>query len=178
MGLNKAVAVGAELNRINPHAEVIVYEQGITSANISEFVSRADVIIDEIEFTIPELSIMLAREARRQGKYVFTGANIGWGASVICFAPNGMTFEEFFSYDEDSKTIDATRYAKDFPEYLDRKMLTDVLEGKMSIPSISSAVGLVASLLSSALILHCVDRKKPLIAPEFTHFDMHELGFL
>lgn len=178
IGVNKAVAVGKELCSINPYLEVRVYKEGVTVDNVSEFVSNADVIIDEIEFTYPEISVMLAREARRQNKYVFTGANIGWGASVICFAPDGMTFEEFFDYDEVTHSIDATRYAKQVPGYIDRKMLADVLEGKISIPSISSSVGLVAALLSSALILSCVGRKKPLVAPEFLHFDMQELCML
>lgn len=178
IGINKAVAVGSELQLINPQAKVVVFSDGITEDNVCEFISNADVIVDEIEFTIPRLSVMLAREARRQNKYLFTGANIGWGASIICFAPDGMTFEEFFMYDEKEETIDAKRYAKEIPPYFDATMLEDVLAGKISIPTISSAVGLVASMLSTSLILFIAGKKDPIIAPEFIHFDMLEMRFL
>ncbi|HPX94506.1 MAG TPA: ThiF family adenylyltransferase [Candidatus Moranbacteria bacterium] len=175
IGSNKAAAVANELRRINPKAEIVTFE-GVSRENVREFVSMADLIIDEIEFSIPSLSVMLAREARKQRKYVFMGANIGWGASSLCFAPDGMKFEEFFAYNEETKEIDATRYAKQVPSYFDRGMLMDVLEGKISIPSISSAVGLVASLLSSSIILFWTGKKNPRIVPEFLHYDMFELA--
>ena len=77
----------------------------INEDNVEEFVTKADIIIDEIEFTLPKVSVLLHKEARKQGKHIFMGVNIGWGASIFCFAPNGNTFEDFFEYDEISCEI-------------------------------------------------------------------------
>lgn len=171
MGMNKAAAVGAELALINPSVGIRIFSEGINEVNIVEFVSSADVIIDEIEFTIPELSVMLAREARKQKKFLFTGANVGWGASVFCFAPDGMTFEEHFCYDEASKTIDPLKYVKKVPCYFETEMLQRVLSNEISIPTVSSSVGLVASFVSMMIILMLTKKKMPPISPNFFHYD-------
>ncbi len=168
---NKAKVVAKELKLINPDLEVIVYDKGINENNIEEFVAQSDIIIDEIEYSLPKFSVMLAKEARKNNKYVFMGANIGWGASFFCFSPKGTTFEKYFSYNEEAQTIDPLRYIKDVPKYFDKKMLEKVLKGKISMPSLSSSVGLVASILSSQVVLFAIGKIKPVLAPNFLFVD-------
>ena len=74
---NKAEAVAEELLKINPAISVTVYSNGITQENVNEIVSAADVVVDEIEYSLPYLSVMLHKEARAQHKHVFMGANMG-----------------------------------------------------------------------------------------------------
>jgi len=66
IGVNKAVAVGDYIRSINPNAEISLYEDGITKRNVSEFVKGSDLLIDETEFTLHALAVMLAREAREE----------------------------------------------------------------------------------------------------------------
>src|SRR5260221_8546726 len=82
IGKNKAEMVAEELQLINPDLDIRFYKEGITKENVSEIVSHAHIVIDEIEYSLPALSVMLHRETRRQNKYVFMGANVGWGASI------------------------------------------------------------------------------------------------
>lgn len=174
-GKNKACAVADELRLINPGLTAVVLEEGINEKNVEEFVRNSDIIIDEIEYSTPEISILLCREAKRQGKYVFMGANIGWGASVFCFSPEGISFEEYFEYDPDKKKINPYRYIGKIPEYFGDDLLPNVLDGKMAMPSLSSAVALVASFVSSEVILFFLDKKKPTVAPNFLFIDLFDL---
>lgn len=175
LGKNKAVVIGKEIKFINPDIELKIFKKGINRSNVKTFVKESDVIIDEVEYTNPEVSVLLAQEARKQNKYIFMGANIGWGASIFCFSPKGMTFEKYFQYDSDKNTINPLKYAHKIPSYFDKKMLQEVLNGEKSMPSISSSVALVAALISSQIILFVIGKRKPVMVPKFKYFDTYNL---
>ena len=82
VGINKAVAVGDYLTSINPNISIELYKEGINSDNSREFVSGSSLVIDETEFTLHVLGIMLARQAREHKIPVLTALNIGFGAIV------------------------------------------------------------------------------------------------
>lgn len=172
---NKAEVIAKELQLINPNLKVVIFNEGINGKNVKEFVSQSDVIIDEIEYSIPSISVGLAQEARRQNKYVFMGANIGWGASIFCFSPKGMTFEKYFRYDPKTDTIDPIRYVNKIPRYFDKKLLAKVLGGKIPMPGLSSSVGLVASFVSSQVINFAITGKPKAVAPRFWFVDSWEM---
>jgi tRNA threonylcarbamoyladenosine dehydratase len=176
LGKNKAEVVAYELLQINPNLKVSIYNEGITRENVVEIVSAADIIVDEIEYSLPALSVMLHREARRQNKYVFMGANIGWGASIFCFSPKGKTFEEHFEYREEDETINSLRYLKKWPECIDNATLKAVLSGTVPMPSLSSSVSLVSSVMANEIILFLTGKRDPLIAPKFLFIDLFDLS--
>ncbi|HUS00170.1 MAG TPA: hypothetical protein VMY77_00500 [Chitinophagaceae bacterium] len=132
-------------------------------------------MIDEIEYSLPAISVMLHREAGKQNKYVFMGANIGWGASIFCFAPGGKKFEEYFEYNEAGKTINPLRYLKSQPKYLDLKIIELVLSGQLPMPALSSSVSLVAAVMSCEIISFITQKRKPLIVPKFIFIDLFDL---
>ncbi len=173
-GKNKAKAVSGELIQINPQLKTVVFNKGINKENLENFVKDADIVVDEIEYTNPVVSVMLSKEARKQNKFLFMGANIGWGASIFCFSPRGMTFEEYFRYNSTTKSIDLLQYIKKIPPYFDKQLLQDVLKGKKPIPSLSSSVGLVASFLSSEIIFFLLKKRKPIVVPRFLFVDTFE----
>jgi molybdopterin/thiamine biosynthesis adenylyltransferase len=175
MSANKARVVSRFLKAINPRLQMQIFDEGVTAENVVEFVSQAEIIVDEIEYTVPELSVMLAREARKQGKLLFMGANVGWGASIFCFHPEGMTFEEYFEYDEQAKSINPKKYVNSIPDYIDQEMLGNVLAGEMPMPSLSSSVALVAALLSSRIILAAAKNIEPQFVPKVFQFDAFDL---
>jgi molybdopterin/thiamine biosynthesis adenylyltransferase len=176
IGKNKAEAVADELLLINPNLEVIFYKEGITKKNVIEIINAADIVIDEIEYSTPALSVMLHRETRKQNKYLFMGANIGWGASIFCFSPDGKTFEQHFEYNEADATINPLCYMKEKPGYIKDELLQSVLSGNISMPSLSSSVGLVASVMANEIILFITGKRKPLIVPRFLFIDLFDLS--
>jgi len=174
-GVNKAKAIARELKLINPQLETVIFKQGITPEDVNDFVRQSDIIIDEIEYSKPSVSAALAQQARQQNKYVFMGANIGWGASIFCFSPRGMTFEKYFRYDRESDTIDPLRYVNKIPRYFDKKLLAKVLGGKIPMPGLSSSVGLVAAFVSSQVINFALTGKAKAVAPRFWFVDSWEM---
>ena len=174
-GINKGEVIAKELILINPDLKIKVYKDGITENNVKEFVRSSDIIIDEIEYSKPSVSVLLAKEARRQHKYIFMGANIGWGASIFCFSPKGITFEKYFKYDQSTNTIDPIRYVKKIPRYFSKNLLAKILRGKIPMPSLSSSVGLVASFISSQVIFFAISKKARIVAPHFWFVDSLEM---
>lgn len=174
-GRNKAEAVADHLRQINPAIDVTVYSQGVTSENVQAIVAAADVVVDEIEYSLPAISVMLHRQCRAQNKYVFMGANIGWGASFFCFEPKGKTFEDHFEYIELDKRINPKKYIGDLPCYINSEIVDAVLAGEMPAPTLSSSVSLVSSVLSSEIILWITGIRKPVVVPEYLTVDLFNL---
>ena len=174
-GRNKAEAVAEELLKINPAISVTVYNNGLTTENVNAFVGAADVVVDEIEYSLPHLSVMLHREARAQRKHVFMGANIGWGASAFCFSPEGQTFESHFEYDEQAQTINPLKYAAGIPGYFESELIDKILSGKQAMPALSSSVSLVASVISNEIVFFQTGKREPVLAPHFIFIDLFDL---
>jgi len=174
-GRNKAECVANELIQINPALKIEVLNDGLHSGNIGKMVYAADVVADEIEYSLPAISVMLHREARTQNKFVFMGANVGWGASIFCFSPSGKTFEEEFEYNEENTSINPLRYLKEAPSYLGEEMLASVVSGSAPVPALSSSVSLVAACMANEIILFILGKRKPLIVPQFLSIDLFDL---
>jgi hypothetical protein len=100
VGRNKAEVVAEDLLRINPELELTVLTGGIDEANIDEFVTGADFVVDEIDFFPLDADALLHRHAVAAGVPVFLGLVAGSVASFMWFDPQGPTFEELFC-DED-----------------------------------------------------------------------------
>lgn len=171
IGKNKARVIAKELSLINPKLKLTVYETGINKYNVKEFVRKSDVIVDEVDYMNPEISILLSQETRRQNKYLFMGANIGWGVSILCFSPYGISFEKYFQFNKKNKKINLINYIKKIPKYFDKNLAKKILNEKVAIPNISSSVGLAAALLSTEIILFLLKKRKPIIVPKILVFD-------
>jgi|GEM_PF-3470876 len=94
MGRNKAEIVAAAMRAINPEIRLRVCPEGVTAANVAEMVGGATIAVDEIEFSLPAVSLMLAAAARNAGIPTIVGANVGFGANVFALGPHGRTLEE------------------------------------------------------------------------------------
>jgi tRNA threonylcarbamoyladenosine dehydratase len=174
-GKNKAEAVAEELLLINPSIDLTVYTEGVTQSNVKSIVSAANIVVDEIEYSLPGLSLLLHAECRQQNKYVFMGANIGWGGCFFCFQPSGKTFEEHFEYDAQKQTINPIRYAGVLPGYINSETIGAILSGELPVPALSSSVGLVASVLANEIILFITGKRLPVVVPEFLSVDLFNL---
>lgn len=178
---NKAETVAAEIRRITGNlCHVKTYSEGITPDNVAEFISGANVVIDEIEYTRFDLSVLLHREARRQNKFVFLAVNAGWGANLFIFSPHGMTIEEYCGLPVDAKeeTLESfvfpiTKFCPILPEYLDQSVIEAVINGA-DIPGVSPACTLVGSMLAAEAALFLTEPARILpVVPEFINIDLY-----
>jgi len=161
IGHNKAEVVANILRSLG--ATVDVYNQGITAENVTEFVSGSDIVIDETEYTLPQLGVMLAREARHQDKPVLMALNVGFGSYTNSFDPKGMTFEKYLGLDEtmsldeiakDNKKVPISKWTTHIPFYANTDVFVEVASGERSAPTVVEGVYLAAADAGTQVIAH------------------------
>jgi len=182
IGENKAVAVGDYLKEINPDINVRIYEDGVTPENVEDFIDGADLVVDETEFTIHSLGVMIARQARKQNVPNLMALNIGFGALVTTYHPQGRTLErnlglsETASLDEIAATeVPVSRWLPYIPKYGDISVLEKVAKGEKSAPSIAPGVAIAAGTGATQAMLNLLhsqnNRPKPVYAPKIMIID-------
>lgn len=183
LGVNKALAVGEGLNSVNPYIKVELFEDGINEQNVREFVRGANLVIDETEFTIHAVGVMLARAARQEEVPSLMAMNIGFGATVTSFHPSKeMTFEKMLglseeaSLDEIAKTQPKiSKWLPYVPPYADIKAFKSVANDEKPAPSIAPGVAMAAGVAATQAVLHLLkdqnNRPSPIYAPKVLVMD-------
>jgi len=178
IGMNKAVAVSECIKSINSNISTVVYDQGINESNVGEFVKGADLVIDETEFTLHALAVMIARAARAESIPNMTAFNIGFGTVSTTYHPKGpklekrLGFSEHQSLDEISRSkVGLDRWLPYLPSYGDIKVLDRVSKGEKSAPSIAPGVSIAAAVGVTQAFLNLIEkldnnRPKPVYAPK------------
>lgn len=172
VGLSKVVALQNYLLSINPDLEIIPYLDGVNEHNAADFVDEADYVIDAIDyFAFPD-AVALHRAARQKGLYIITAAALGFGTTVLTFAPDGMTLEQYAGIPENISvdqlrdiTFPPSGYSSQLPSYVTMEKMHKWISER-TIPTISVGQALGPGVLVSQLILHVLDRKSPLLVPE------------
>jgi tRNA threonylcarbamoyladenosine dehydratase len=179
IGRNKALVLSETVARVNPRARVDTYPEGVTSQNVARFVRSADLVIDETEYTRPEIAVRLARECRRQSVPLLTGLNVGFGCLVTSFLPaGGRTLERHLGLGEDAPleaiaqaTVPLGRWVPRLPDYVHETTLRLVEGGKIPAPSVAPGVAFVAGVVSIEAFNHLVGRRDPVLAPRCIWMD-------
>ena len=177
IGINKAVAVGLEIEGINPDVKLSIYDKGINQENVEEFVRGSDLVIDETEFTKHALAVMLARTARSHNTPNLTTMNIGFGALVTTFHPSGKTVEKILGLNENApldeiaeQEVALSRWAPYLPNYVDLKAFEVVSKGVKPAPSIYPGVSMASAIATTQSFLNIVGesnrRQRPIYAPK------------
>ncbi len=100
MGDEKVTVLERCARAINPQIEVRPFASGIGPANIAEFLDGVDVVIDGLEFFRIDVRRLLFRTCRERGIPVVTAGPIGYGAAVLVFTVDGVSFDEHFRIDD------------------------------------------------------------------------------
>lgn len=185
IGRNKAGALTTLIKGINPTVSIAVWQKFITPENATKFASQADVVIDCIDPTCAGLraSIALAKACQEQGKYYLFPLDVGWGARLYVFPPEGgITLEQFLKVE--AKELERkegfpfeilSRAFAPFPDYA-TKTFQDLTQGNLeAVPQVISATLTAAVLVVTAVVK--IIRQEPLrLAPEFYAFDPQDQG--
>lgn len=172
VGQLKVDALSDHLLAINPDLEITRFRKGVNEENMDEFLEDADYVIDAIDYFCFPDAITLHRAARKKDLYIITAVALGFGASVLTFAPDGMSIEKYIGIQENLSidqlkgiTFPASQYASYLPSYVNEEMIEEFLE-KKTIPTISVGQALGPGALVSQLVLHLLERKQPLLVPD------------
>ncbi|OGM94998.1 hypothetical protein A2524_02815 [Candidatus Wolfebacteria bacterium RIFOXYD12_FULL_48_21] len=77
---NKAHLVASHIVQLNPYGTVHMYDKGVSSENMDEFLDGADVVIEEVDF-LP-MKIMLREAAKKKGLPLIMATDNGDGVIV------------------------------------------------------------------------------------------------
>ena len=106
LGRNKTDVMEELLKDINPFLKIDCFRDGVRQSNMEEFLDGADVVVDSIDYSAPRDKREMYKLAREKNLYVLSGPVAGLGTLAMCFAPDGMTMEEAFSFPENEDKID------------------------------------------------------------------------
>lgn len=180
MGRNKAEVVAEAVRSINPEMRVEVFPEGITAENVTAFTEGAAIAIDEIEYSLPSISLMLARASRRAGIPTLIGANVGYGANVFAFDPAGRSLEDHYMASggalddsEKGRMAQARALCPRVPDYVPWDVLMAVMKGERPVASVSQAVAGVAAVISHEVVAHICGMRDLVYAPRYIELDLY-----
>lgn len=198
IGRNKAEVLAEDIRDINPDANISIYPEGLNQENIDEFLVTADIALNGLELTRPELGTMLARRARNRK----VGVNrrmieeplpvidveyIAHAGQVTVFDPTSKyTFERIMGieggeeapYDEVAEqSIEPSRYLAYLPPYGDLNTLRALKDGaplpSNMIGAAAAADLALAEILKFARLRTGEKTLPPTYAPHFRWFDAY-----
>jgi len=120
IGLSKSEQLGKRLKSIYPEANITIYNEFLNKHNVSEIVSKSDIILDTIDFLDLSAITYLHDEAFFQKKPVITAASAGWGAVAIYFGFENRSNSGFRDMFELPKigSVDHCSYLEHFGNFL------------------------------------------------------------
>ena len=98
LGRPKAEVLHEMCLDIDPEAEVRVFAQGISAANVGEFLAGVDLYVDGLDFFAFDARRQVFAHCHARGIPAVTVAPLGMGAALMVFLPGQMSFEDYFGW--------------------------------------------------------------------------------
>lgn len=176
-GRPKAEAMAEVALDINPQLDLRVMSEPIGPDNLDRFFEGADLYVDGLDFWAFHVRPAVFREARRRGLWAITAAPLGFSAARLIFAPNGMSFDEYFGRLDEMSELDrfcnfllGLAPAGTHFRYLD---LSEVDRDRTRGPSSGAACSLCSAHTAIDAMRIVCDRQKPAAAPSWKQFDAY-----
>lgn len=175
IGRPKTDVMSEVVHSINPQADVRLLPEGIGPDNIARFLDGVDVVVDSLDFYCFKERFLLYRNARERGLWVLTSPPLGFGFTLLTFDPKGMSFEDYFGFDEgmDEFELTVALIAGILPRpWMMSYLSKDGLDTEARrLPSLGAAPFMIAGVVA-AEVTNLIVRKAPVRAvPEVLQFD-------
>ncbi len=179
--LNKTDVSEEFLKKINPEIKCKKFSEGITDANLDEFLNGVDLVVDTIDLYEMDYRIKIFKRARELGIPVITAGPFGMGTSIIAFHPQKMSFNEYFNLNRTDLTVEAKiiRFLAGIaPRIIHQKYLRNrsaVNLFKKKLPSLNIGCTAASSALCSYAVRILLNREDSSIrwAPKGFHVDFY-----
>ena len=162
---------------VNPEMDVRIFPDGINEGNLADYLEGVDLLIDAIDFFANPLRPSLYQAARARGIPVVCSAPLGAGASLICFLPGGMAFEDYFGFAGCDDVTMAVRFLVGMSprlphrHYLAYPEIVDFV--KRRVPSLGMACQFTAGMAVTATMKLLLQRGRVRGAPHSYQFDAY-----
>lgn len=166
---------------INPEIEIELFPAGVQVDNIAAFLDGVDLYVDGLDFFAFSARRLTFSSCEAMEIPVVTAAPLGLGAATLIFAPGGMTFEDYFGFEDCDEMEMAIRFLVGLsPAMLQRGYVADMSrvdlrerKGPSSIASCQLCAG-VAAIESMKILLR---RGGVKLAPWGMQFDAYRMRF-
>ncbi|MEH6648972.1 MAG: ThiF family adenylyltransferase [Motiliproteus sp.] len=162
---------------INPDLDIRTYPEGVSEANVDDFLKDVDIYVDGLDFFAVKARIAVFTSCERLGIPVTTAAPLGMGASVLNFLPGKMSFERYFGLEG---APEEEQYLKFFiglsPARLQQKYLVDPSRVDLANhkgPSTVIGCELCAGTAAGQVLKILLNRGRVLAAPWGMQFDAY-----
>ncbi|MBK8536141.1 MAG: ThiF family adenylyltransferase [Candidatus Competibacteraceae bacterium] len=98
LGQPKVEALARQARDINPELDLQLFPQGVSAANVDEFLNDVDLFVDGLDFFVPEVRSLVFARCYEKGIPAITAGPIGMGAPYLIFLPGRMSFEDYFQF--------------------------------------------------------------------------------
>lgn len=177
LGRHKAEALANMALDINPEADIRVFDQGVTSENLTAFFAGVDLYVDGLDFFAFEAREMVFAHCHTHGIPVITVAPLGMSGALLNFTPDGMRFEDYFQLRGKPELEKAVRFLVGLaPNALHRHYLADrsrVNLAERRGPSTVMACTLCAGMAGAEALKLLLTRGRVLSAPHGIQFDAY-----
>ena len=177
LGRAKADVMEAMVKDINPDAEITLFRDGVTDANLPQFFSGVDLYVDGLDFFAFDARQATFAACAELGIAASTAAPLGMGAALLNFLPRKTTFEQYFLWGQHSEEEKAIRFLLGLaPAGLHRPYLVDpstVNLAERRGPSTIIACQLCAGIVAAEALKILLGRGGVRAAPHGVHFDAY-----
>lgn len=162
---------------VNPEIALRIFPDGLDENNLADYLQGADLLIDAIDFFANSLRPALYRAARERGIPVVCSAPLGAGASLICFQPGGISFDDYFGFADCDDITMAVRFmvgmSPRLPQrhYLAYPEIVDFVNHR--VPSLGMACQLAAGMAVTTSMKLLLGRGGVKGAPHSYQFDAY-----
>lgn len=162
---------------IDPEIELRRFDEGMTPANLDEFLRDADLYVDGLDFFAFNARKAAFDACTKRGIPAVTVAPIGMGAALLVFLPGRMSFEEYFRWDGCDDAERAVRFLVGLsPAFLHARYLVDpsaVDLAQRRGPSTGMACQICSGIAGVEALKILLGRGKVFAAPWGVHFDAY-----
>lgn len=177
LGLPKLDVLVEMARDINPDLQIRTFAEGVTPANVEQFLEGADVYVDGLDFFAFGARSATFAACARMGIPASTAAPMGMGVALLNFLPGRMTFEQYFGFEGQPEAEQALRFLLGLsPAMLQRTYLVDRTRVNLAAgrgPSTVIACQLCAGVATAEALKILLGRGQLLAAPWGLHFDAY-----
>lgn len=162
---------------INPELDIVGFADGVTADNLDRFLDGVDLYLDGLDFFAFEMRQQVFAACAAKGIPAITAAPLGMGTAVLNFLPGGMSFDDYFRFEDGPEAEKPLRFLMGLaPARLQMGYLVD--PGTVDLanrkgPSTIMACQLCAGVAATEALKILLGRGPLRAAPRGTHFDAY-----
>lgn len=182
LGRPKVDVLAAMARDINPELDLRTFPEGVSAANLDDFLDGVDLYVDGLDFFCFEARRATFAACWRKGVPAITAAPLGLGTAFLAFLPGRMSFEEYFCLEGCDEEEMAIRFLLGLsPRMLQRPYLADPSRVNLSEhrgPSTIAACQLCAGVTAAEALKILLNRGGVKAAPWGYQFDAYRNRFV